>query len=325
MNIEFHYYITYYLCIKAGFSEQDSHIIAYSSQFVDSSIISYAIQTEQGGYKTVVTQNYGFWDDFYPKNVYIPFHFFPGDNDGSTRKDNRKNPLNCTPNSRKVKDLLIAALRTRNLYRIGIGVHTFADTYAHQNFTGTLDPWNVFDETSFIPSIGHAQALTLPDDFAGTWEDPRLKHGLSIVSNRERFLQAADRIYRYLCTYCGRPFDDSNWVLSELIEITVPGRTKRTKEERILDLIIAYSIPRYDRNEWLKEALVFDAAQDDEELFAGYDKLLWLKDRVLYSSKLVKKEPIPARETFYTSHLYKWNEAAAAHRAEAFAILKDIV
>jgi len=33
MDIEFHYYITFILCCKAGYCEDDAYTIAYSSQY----------------------------------------------------------------------------------------------------------------------------------------------------------------------------------------------------------------------------------------------------------------------------------------------------
>ena len=35
MEKDFHYYVTYALANKAGFSNDDSYIIAYASQYVD--------------------------------------------------------------------------------------------------------------------------------------------------------------------------------------------------------------------------------------------------------------------------------------------------
>ncbi len=46
MNIEFHYYITKYLALSAGFEEDEAEIIAYSSQFVDDNYLRLTLQTE---------------------------------------------------------------------------------------------------------------------------------------------------------------------------------------------------------------------------------------------------------------------------------------
>ncbi len=319
MNIEFHYYHIHYLSLCAGFSEEDAFIIAYSSQYIDSNIISYKINTEKGQYDTLVTQNYGWWNDSFPLKVYIPFHFFPGDIDypGSKRKDGKSNKMNCTPGSKNVKKLLISALKTRNLYRVGIGLHTYADSWAHQNFSGLLEDWNKIEENTLIPSIGHAHAVSNPDKFGEEWEDPRLSRGSKFIINRHRFLKAASKIYKYLCTYNKKSFDNIDIVMDELSEIT----KFKSQEERTMDLIIECNILKYNRKQWLSEAVYLDEQPDQDELFKGYDKLLWLKDQALHKTNILAKEPLSAKENFFASHFYKWQCAAREHLKKALQIL----
>ena len=326
MNVEFHYYIVNFLALRAGFSHDDARVIAYSSEFVDSSIFAYVVKYESRIYKIEITQNYGWWDDRTPANIYIPFHFFPGDTNhaGAMRTDGRRSTLNCTPNSSRVKAQLITALKTRDLYRIGVALHPFADSWAHQNFSGVQDGWNMVDSKSLIPSIGHAQALTTPDDFAAVWADSRLTGANSRISNRNRFLEAAEKIYKYLCTYNRRSFNDAGLVMDELEQISVddrPGLEPKRRQERILDLIIAADLQRYNRKDWLSEALYLDQNPEDEELFTGYSKLLWLRDTALYQTSLLKKKPLHAKPRFEASHLFKWCEAVKSHRLTAREIL----
>lgn len=323
MNVEFHYYIIHFLANQAGFPEEDARTIAYSSQFVDHNIISYSVKTDSGSYQTFPTQNYGFWDDYFPLEAYIPFHFFPGDPDYAKGKrlDGRKNPLSCTPNSPHVKELLLSALKTRNLYRVGIALHTYADSWAHQNFSGRLEDWNKMEARSPIPAIGHAQALRKPDDPGLIWRDGRLSRDYQKISNHDRVLSAARMIYKYLCTYNRRDFDDVEvieWKLAELIG--EPGQ--KTSAERISDLIIEEGIEKYRRSDWLKSAINLTEDPGDSEIFAGYDKLLWLKDAVLYRSSIVERTPVEAKPGFYESELFKWLESARDHLAEARRILK---
>lgn len=321
MNIEFHYYNIYFLALRAGFSDNDASVIAYSSQFVDSNVISYKINTNRGVFNTLVTQNYGWWDKSFPEDVYIPFHFFPGDIDypGSARKDGRTNKMNVTPNSSNVKKLLVSALKTRNLYRVGIGLHTFADSYAHQNFSGILEDWNIIEENSIIPGIGHAQAVTNPDKFIGEWKDPRLVRGKDYIINKLRFLKAAKKVYKYLCTYNGKSFDNADIVMDELNEMI--GTSYKTQDERIADIIIECNAYRYNRKQWLSEAVYLDEQPDQEELFHGYDKLLWLTDQALYKTNILSKDKLTARENFYNSHFYKWQCAARVHLKTAKQII----
>ena len=44
MDIEFHYYLTKYLALEAGFEEDEAEIIAYASQYVDDNCVKYSIK-----------------------------------------------------------------------------------------------------------------------------------------------------------------------------------------------------------------------------------------------------------------------------------------
>ena len=326
MNVEFHYYAIYFLGLRAGFSDHDAQLIAYSSQFVDHNIISYRIKNGRTDYTLEPTQNYGFWDESFPTEVYVPFHFFPGDSDfaGARRRDGGYNRFNTTPNSPRVKQLLIDALETRNLYRIGIALHTYADSWAHQNFSGRMELWNQIDASSPIPAIGHAQATTKPDNIEISWEDPRLPEPYRFVSNFDRFMRAARQIYKYLATYNRRAYDDVDVVQWELEEVVGTKRPRVTGKERIQDFIIRDTMTPYERSAWPKAAMALPIAESDESLFRGYSKLLWLKDAILYRSKLVQRKPLRAYTGFEQSHLYCWHEASIEHRRAAKRILSDL-
>ncbi|MBN2440801.1 MAG: hypothetical protein JXJ04_05630 [Spirochaetales bacterium] len=328
MNLEFHYYIIYFLCKEAGFEETESQIISYSSQYVDNNLISRRIKTGSTMYITIPTQNYGWWDDYFPKNVYIPFHFFPGDTDGNgtRRRDGKKNSLSCSPGSSRVRQLLTTGLKTRNLYRVGIALHTYADSWAHQNFSGIDEEWNCTDQNSLIPHIGHAQVLTKPDDIMNKWEDSRLINGNNRIFNADRFLKAAQMIYKFLRTYNKLGFSDHDVVIEKLKWMTgVDNYLPSTTKDRINSYIIDEDVLQYDKYEWYREALYDNEInREDTDGFVGYDKLAWLKDALLHRTKLAEKPLFTARDDFYKSHYYKWNEAAKAHLAAAKLILPEI-
>ncbi len=331
MNIEFHYYIIYFLANRAGFSDEEAYTIAYSSQFVDDNIIIYEIQTGDTPFITKPTQNYGFWDRSYPNEVFLPFHFVPGGPRNSTGNSGadglRKggpNPFSCTADSRNSKDLFIGALKTRNLYRIGIAVHAYADTWAHQHFSGYLEKWNELDPSSVMPAIGHAQALKNPDTIEGIWEDPRMPVGNRVVRNRERFFKAARKIYKYFCVHNRRSFDDADDVLHRLSELIGPPGREKPAMERILDLIIEDGMTKYDRQEWLHSALT-SIPTSEEILFKGYDKLLWARDEFFYKSRFLSRRPVPAKPNFYRSRLYAWYQAARDHVNAAQTIFGDLI
>ncbi|MFP4378451.1 MAG: DUF6765 family protein [Spirochaetales bacterium] len=327
MNVEFHYYTVYYLAEQAGFSADDSQIIAYSSQYLDNALVGYEVRHEGGIYQTQITHHFGFWDKGQEWEVWIPFHFYPaGQRVNERRVDGMNNPLDVQPNSERAKRMLVSALKSRNLYRVGIALHTYADTWAHQNFSGKNEAWNELDPSSPLPAIGHAQAKRDPDGLDVAWSDPRLNPPHDVVNNRERFLQAAGRIYRYLATYNRRSFDDEAFVLARLDEIIGPPSTAR--ETRVADFVIECSMERYSRRLWRDEAFTpkrgwggFGAMVDLESTI---DKLHWLKDELLHKTKIVRREPVQATERFFSSHLYKWDLAAKEQRAACLAQLADL-
>lgn len=92
-------------------------------------------------------------------------------------------------------------------------------------------------------------------------------------------------------------------------------------EERVLDFCIDEHIGKFDRTDWISDAIDSDEIANDDDAERGYDKLMWLKDQVLYRSKLMRKRPVPAKRNFFSSHFYRFNEAAKAHLEEADGIL----
>lgn len=319
VNAEFHYYTIGYLARAAGFSDDEASVLAYSSQYLDNALVCYEVAHRRGTYRTLVTHHFGFWDQEQEWAVWIPFHFYPAANTVASppRRDDRTNPLDVQPNSIPAKQMLIGALKSRNLYRIGIALHTYADTWAHRNFSGRNEPWNRIDEDSPVPPIGHAQARRDPDAVDAVWHDPRLEAPHDRVDNRERFLLAAGRIYRYLATYNRRSFADEALVIARLDDILGPAEYAR--DSRAENFIIECSIERFSRLRWRKEAFDPPAGWSETafevELESTVDKLSWLKDELLHRSKVVRRRPMVAKETFFASHLYRWDQAARSHLA----------
>jgi len=323
MNAEFHYYAIHFLCLRAGFAENDARTIATSSQYVDNALRSWAVADGEGIFVTEVTQNYVFWDEGTLKNIYLPFHFVPGDpaTANTQRRDGRASPYAVTPDSPLVKALLVEALKERNLFRIGIALHSYADSYAHQHFSGRLEEANAVEGSSLLPPAGHLQALRSPDDAMGLWEDPRLRPEYARVDNRVRFLSAARKIYRYMCTYLRRGFKDEDFIIDELGSLWSSDRAgSRDMKARLADFTIEFDIAPYDRREWLSEAGIVDETAD-EGPFVGYDKYLWLKAEVARRSGGGAPPRIQTGGRFANSSLKLWNEAARRHRSAAHNLM----
>jgi hypothetical protein len=257
-----------------------------------------------------------FWDEAVRRDIYLPFHFLPG---GITGEPDRyststANPYTVRPNGDIAKELLIQAFREKDPYLMGIALHSFADTWAHQNFSGLLEAGNSIQTDSSmlrLPPAGHLQALTQPDEPDRIWLDPRLPEPERWVNNADRFTQAAKKIYRYLCIYSNKSFGDEELVLDSMQSI---WKTK-SREERLADYTIRWDLAPWDAREWQLEA----GARSRPSLFAdikNYDKLAWAKSELLKS--LGEKPPSHQVDSdFYSTKLYHWHEAAMEHRKRA--------
>ncbi len=317
MNAEFHYYSIYALALEAGFSENDAGLLAGSSQYVDNAMLPYVVETAEKRVELIVTQNYLFWNDEVRRDIYLPFHFIPGNERKAceSRQDGRSNRFNVVPNGPLVKDNLIAALQTRNLYRIGIALHSFADSWAHQNFSGLVEDWNDFGQRSSslgIPAAGHLHAFSSPDQISKIWNDPRLTSEKCCIDNNARFLEAARKIYRYLCIYMKKSYADEELVLEKLTGIWQSAST----DERLADYVIAWQMPSWSATAW-QEAAGIVAPDSAFSGMQGYDKLSWVTSQVK-SSMGTKDEALRTRAgpEFFETTLYNWNLAAVAHQQQ---------
>jgi len=326
MNAEFHYYAVCFLCLRAGFPERRAVDIAFASQYVDNAILAYEIDDGGETYATEVTQNYVFWDEATLRDIYLPFHFVPGDFERSRRERAAGGAAKSasrwavTPDSPIAKELLVAALRTDDDFRIGIALHAYADTWAHQNFSGRTEAGNAMDPDSPLPPAGHLQALRAPDDASGRWVDPRLGGELSLVDNASRFRAAAKKIYRYLRTYLRRGFEDEDLHLDELEASwrRYPGDMKA----RIAAAVVDLRVPPYDKRGYLEAAGISDVEADDSR-FSGYDKLAWARAQISRSAGLGSGlRRVNTRGLYRDSSIRRWDEAAREHRSLALSILK---
>ncbi len=307
MEKDFHYHIIYSIAKLTEFD--DAAVIAYSSQFVDDNNEGlYSIDKEKAFFPEKIKSNGGYYypimtqslspkslNTYVQKYVYVPFHFLPGNN-GVTIKD-KKNKLSTTPNSANARSLLAGALESGNPYQIGISLHTFADTWSHQNFTGLQEDWNslypwynVFK--SIVPNIGHAEAGHAPDIISEQWTDYRL--GKKII-NQKRVLEATEEIYKMLKRKSGRGHKWSD-VKKDYKSII----NAKDYDERIDDIreFLAENgqgaIPNYSKDKWIDEAV---------------DKS---------GGKIVLKDD------FTETHWYKFHQAAKTNFAYVLDLIKEL-
>jgi len=322
MNLEFHYYAIHALALEAGFDSNQAGILANSSQEIDAATMPLIFDTPQGRVDIAVTQNYLFWDEKVKRDVYLPFHFIPGDKEeaAKARIDGRHNPYAVTANSESARELLVSAFKDKNPYLMGTALHTFADTWAHQNFCGLQDQWNETGSSSMasgLPPAGHLQALSSPDEPDARWEDARLVPQLRLINNRERFAVAAKKIFRYLRIFLGKPFNDDELIIAKLEAIWA----KPSREERLADYVICWDLQPYEPGLWRRQA----GAPKDSSAFSGirhYDKLAWLKYQLDRASGREGARPVQVDSSFFSTDLYRWHQAALEHRQRALAIME---
>jgi hypothetical protein len=90
-----------------------------------------------------------------------------------------------------------------------------------------------------------------------------------------------------------------------------------SKQKRILNISIDSEIEKYDSKLWFNEAVISDTLLEDFIPPKHYDKLTWLRDKLLSKTSFVNQQILQAKVFFYSSNFWKWNLAAADHRREA--------
>ncbi len=247
MQKDFHYCCIKCLSRVAGFPEDEAQVIAYASQYVDDATEHKGIQIEgvpdaakdlvmKGRFEPVCTAHSGIQyisglkKDVQLK-VYVPFHFIPRepyDAAGAGLYDYR-----VKADSPLVKSIMSEAVlgyknarsegddaRLGALIKLGIALHSYADSWSHDRFSGRwsaadndIERLRILDggqwkELGLIerilydlsPSIGHAEAMNMPDQSHLAWRYEHDASGINVTSeNSEKFLEAAGTIYNVLC------------------------------------------------------------------------------------------------------------------------------
>lgn len=270
MDINYHYFAVKVLAVRAGFNENDAQVIASYSQFVDDfdtyrylyfkevpQFAQYlALKVPTGWIFNPVTTGFNSFFDYsrlavnkYQKEILIPFHFIPEEPITvvqSDRRNYRVKPVTMNKESllqgllKQAAEMYKVTKSQEDLIRIGTLLHVFADTYAHQRFSGfwnwenhaylkyaeeNLNNNNITGSYSpntyyYAPSIGHPNISTSADDSNVTFVmlQKRSEHENFPYQDRyERdntteFTTASREIINYLRACLGEgEISDSDW------------------------------------------------------------------------------------------------------------------
>jgi hypothetical protein len=211
-----------------------------------------------------------------------------------------------------------AALSTKNLYRIGICTHSYADTWAHQNFVGYYEYMNGMGKVrkglieKLIPNIGHADAKRQPDIPGLIWEDGRLVKGSREIHNKERFVEAAEFIFKKFRKHL-KPEEknektEKDWSklkkdLENAIGDEFNGKDRGQKQRIENYKKLVSDFREYNKSEWFDEAV-------ETKVRGLKDKVDWgpLNAINLFPDKYYKKPG------FEDSHWYHFQVAVKEHQ-----------
>ncbi len=233
MQIDGHHALTYIAARLAGFTAPDANIIAYSAQYVDDATNSGQIKFSNGAMYSRISSAHKMLDyrnsnELANHRVWIPFHFLPGNGGlaaGSNPTGSFINKLICTPDSHVARDMLDLSIKDKTkpygLHRLGISMHVYADTFAHQGFAGVNNDINEVDDlesddpsldqgffdkiSNFLVSnafpLGHGAALSHPDRPYISWTYTNGSGNKVTRNNQEIFFDATDNMCRIMQCY----------------------------------------------------------------------------------------------------------------------------
>ena len=306
MERDFHFYLIAMLARDAGYNETQAHTIAYASQYVDHATESFPIALSDGRIvETTMTAHYhirsGSWD--LQRKVFMCFHFPPiGMREGHFE-------FRVSSNAPLIVDYLnkILAEKTADksdekmwLIRLGVALHTLADSFSHQSFSGRQNKENNVGRIWFkkngsyerqylkdwlwdaLPQIGHTECYKYPDFpfLQMKYELPRAdtkKMTALKRDNPKEFEKAANECFRWLSRFRGREiaWDDampSALALKALVRIEEGKEEKRLKQWRETEAFGHFAPmfagrKNYARTKWREQALepVDDAGRVDWE------------------------------------------------------------
>jgi hypothetical protein len=233
MQIDFHHGVTYVCARLAGFEHLAANTIAYSAQYVDDAINAGTIRFDNGAMFDRISSAHKMLDyrnfrELANYQVWIPFHFLPGNGGlpvGKEPEGTFIDKLICRPNSYVAQEMVRECICRRQtaygLHRLGITMHVYADTWAHQGFAGvnhrvnearSLVDGNGQPDRALVNRLkgffigealplGHGAVLSNPDKPFLCWGYTNGRGERISRNNPKDFLEAADHLCQAMQRY----------------------------------------------------------------------------------------------------------------------------
>lgn len=273
MNIVFHYFFIRTLADIAGYTDNQAQTIAQTSQLVDDFNLTwsnpfgyvyvnkrppdYFIDRKLAGKSSLpgrwwfypattgISMNQSFYSVLNNTNhetyTLVPFHFMPLVPFIDLKKGERRNyrcPKADGSDPQTLIEKLLQQYKDSNLIRFGMLLHTYADTYSHERFSGFRVEENnvnlglIYDKSinpparvlpslpyALSPCIGHGKAGHAPDVCAFEFSYKDVDGKGTSRYNMESFLTCAKNILMMMCRFRNYPFNDHDWsVLAEKLK-----------------------------------------------------------------------------------------------------------
>lgn len=271
MQKDFHYAGTYVLARLAGFDSNKALKIATCAQYVDDAIFDgkvTSLETGEAYYcirsahcnEDLVMDVETIEDQTYNHQVWSCFHFLPGN--GGVSSDagvgmELGEKLICKPNSYVAQEMVDECIHHRDaenaLERLGVTMHVYADTWAHQEFAGVRDrKLNYVESISAIgiddlmlnltdrllmPALGHMQAWKNPDLPFLSWKMNKAGNDIS-RNNIDVFLYAASNMVVSMQRFIN-PSETAMGGISEQdkeqLKLTMERAVSKDEDDRILE------------------------------------------------------------------------------------------
>ncbi len=308
-----HYYGIYALCLSAGIKDAVSEKIAYASQFVDDAKINtitfdkdysdpqFSLFNGKSKISNIATCHSYFKLKTlnYQAMIYntSAFHFFPANKGNSfTRR------MRCNENPAVLRGLIEETIKQDTLIpeQLGMLLHVFADTYAHQGFSGLISKENdiaglvssqehklkftlkllfrnvkgwflkVFDQ--HVPAYGHAQAYTYPDIPFGYWQ---YSYDTSDDFSDEAALSENNNTQRYTAAFTTIAVDFLKNIQDSTVfeEDSQDSETKAAETDKVIDVLVTPASHSKKIKMWKR--LIADITGKPEP---EYDESKWLKE-----------------------------------------------